>query len=197
LNRARACRPPSVLPGPHQCAGLRRAFCRNINRPSARGWPPCGAADPLAFLTSRPEGRYQTAWHDRDRDGVQIKLAKGKTVDTLGGLAERMLTAFQASDFARPEGMILGVEEELRGLVVPGCPDLLARIDLIVEGKDGLDPPHRIAWGEPAHEHALVGFLVVGDLHVLRIPEQLPAGICQGQVSENQGLHEWAGVLEI
>jgi hypothetical protein len=40
-----------------------------------------------------------------------------------------------------------------------------------------LDPPHLISRGEPAHEHAVVCFLVVGDLHVLCIPDQLSAGV--------------------
>ena len=35
-----------------------------------------------------------------------------------------------------PHGHIIGVEEELRGNVLPGCPDLLARLDLIMETDD-------------------------------------------------------------
>ncbi len=49
-----------------------------------------------------------------------------------------MLAAFQASSLARPEGMILGVEEELRGTIVPGCPEILGRLDLVVETTDEL-----------------------------------------------------------
>jgi hypothetical protein len=44
----------------------------------------------------------------------------------------------QQSAFAQPRGKILGVEEELRGRLVAGCPDLLARIDLLVETDDAL-----------------------------------------------------------
>ena len=46
--------------------------------------------------------------------------------------------AFQESDVARLEGRILGVEEQLRGVILPGVPDLLARIDLLVETDDEL-----------------------------------------------------------
>jgi CRISPR/Cas system-associated exonuclease Cas4 (RecB family) len=49
-----------------------------------------------------------------------------------------MLTAFLHSDFAQPKGTIIGVEEELRGVLIPGCPDLLARVDLIVDAGDAL-----------------------------------------------------------
>ena len=48
-------------------------------------------------------------------------------------MADRLLRIFAQSDFARPKGVILGVEEQLRGNIVPGCPDLLARVDLIVD----------------------------------------------------------------
>ena len=49
-----------------------------------------------------------------------------------------MLSAFQASEVSKPVGTIIGIEEELRGELVPGCPDLLARVDLIVEEEDAL-----------------------------------------------------------
>jgi putative RecB family exonuclease len=42
------------------------------------------------------------------------------------------------SELAKPVGTILGVEEELRGPIVPGCPDVLGRIDLIVEEADAV-----------------------------------------------------------
>ena len=74
---------------------------------------------------------YQEAW--RKHDDAQVVFGKDDNRDTLGRLADRMLRAFQASDLARPEGTIIGVEEELRGPVVPGCPDVLARIDLLID----------------------------------------------------------------
>jgi hypothetical protein len=43
------------------------------------------------------------------------------------------LLAFQRSDWAIPSGTIIGVEEELRGRLAPDAPEILARIDLIVE----------------------------------------------------------------
>lgn len=64
---------------------------------------------------------------------LRIKYAVGETRDTLGRLAERLLWAFQESDFSHPNGIVLGVEEELRGDIVPGCPELLARVDLLID----------------------------------------------------------------
>jgi CRISPR/Cas system-associated exonuclease Cas4 (RecB family) len=97
-------------------------------------------------------GAFQHAWHQHD--GQTIEFAKGEDINSVGRLADRMLSAFQASSFARPEGTILGVEEELRGQVIPDCPPLVARVDLIVETADALVvtdfKTSRRGWG-PAH----------------------------------------------
>lgn len=65
-----------------------------------------------------------------DRD---IQFPATESIDSIGQLADRTLLAFQASSMAQLTGTIIGVEKELRGVLVPGCPDLLARVDLIVE----------------------------------------------------------------
>jgi CRISPR/Cas system-associated exonuclease Cas4 (RecB family) len=49
-----------------------------------------------------------------------------------------MLRQFQQSVFARPAGTVIGVEEPLRGELIPGLPDLLCRVDLIVETDEAL-----------------------------------------------------------
>lgn len=74
---------------------------------------------------------YQQGWAERD-EGL-VRFGKDETKTSLDGLAERMLRAFLTSDLAQPRGRILAVEEELRGNLIPGLPDILARIDLIVE----------------------------------------------------------------
>ena len=73
-----------------------------------------------------------------ERDLDQVRFSKGEDRESMGQLAERMLAAFQQSDAAIPAGRILGVEEELRGAIVPGCPDILGRVDLIVETESAL-----------------------------------------------------------
>ena len=79
---------------------------------------------------------YQHSWMSRDQG--TIKFGKTDDVDSLGRLAERMLTVFSTSDFAKLNGAILGVEEELRGGVFDSCPDLLGRMDLLIETSDDL-----------------------------------------------------------
>jgi CRISPR/Cas system-associated exonuclease Cas4 (RecB family) len=79
---------------------------------------------------------FQERWQQTDSNG--IRFAKGENRDTLGSLADRMLRVFQDSAHSRPQGAILGVEEELRGPDVAGCSDLLARLDLIVDVGDAV-----------------------------------------------------------
>lgn len=81
-------------------------------------------------------GEYDRHWSEADPQTVQF--GKDDNLESLGRLATRMFGAFQTSLLATPTGRIIGVEEELRGNIVAGCPDLLGRIDLIVETADEL-----------------------------------------------------------
>ena len=117
---------------------------------------------------------YQQEW--RDRDGTPISFPKRDDVDSLGQLAERVLTAFRDSDVADPQGTILGVEEELRGAVVEGCPDLLARIDLITESGDDLVvtdlKTSRSRWSQAQAELSAEQLLRYGELASRLAPER-------------------------
>lgn len=67
------------------------------------------------------------------RDDAEIVFGKDESHVSFHRLAERMLRSFQASEAAQPGGTIIGIEEEFRGELVPGVPDLLARVDLLVD----------------------------------------------------------------
>ena len=75
---------------------------------------------------------FWESWNSRGEE-VPIQFGNKEDLNSIGKLAGRMLVAFRDSDLVRPEGRIIGVEEQLRGELIPGIPDLLARIDLIVE----------------------------------------------------------------
>lgn len=79
---------------------------------------------------------FQDAW--QARSGENVVFNKGEDINTVSSLADRMLKAFQASAFASPSGTIIAVEEELRGQLIPGIPDLLARVDLVIDEGDSL-----------------------------------------------------------
>src|SRR5438445_1991283 len=109
---------------------------------------------------------FQEHWQTYKPETIQY--GKGETRDTLGRLADRMLRAFRESDFAHPDGVILGVEEGLRGEIVPGCPDLLARVDLLIESGDALlladFKTSRGTWGADKVEQAAPQLLRYSEL---------------------------------
>jgi CRISPR/Cas system-associated exonuclease Cas4 (RecB family) len=108
-------------------SAIHRAAELHFNELLAGNEPP-----PLDALV----GEYDRHWQEVDPQTVQF--GKDDDVESLGGLAAKVLGAFQTSSIADPAGRIIGVEEELRGAVVAGCPDVLGRIDLLVETADEL-----------------------------------------------------------
>jgi putative RecB family exonuclease len=79
---------------------------------------------------------YRSAWLPHDPDAIQF--GSTETRASLDALATRMLTAFLASPAASVQGRVLGVEEEVRGVLVEGVPDLYGRVDLLTEDDDTL-----------------------------------------------------------
>jgi putative RecB family exonuclease len=79
---------------------------------------------------------YRSAWLPHDPDKIQFRSSE--TRGSLDSLAGKMLTAFLASPAASVRGRVLGVEEEIRGTVIEGVPDLYCRIDLVTEDDDRL-----------------------------------------------------------
>ena len=77
---------------------------------------------------------YHDAWRRQKAqagENVPVRFGKGETDDTVHALADRILTSFLASPLASPKGEILGIEEELRVVLDPGLPDILAKVDLV------------------------------------------------------------------
>jgi putative RecB family exonuclease len=79
---------------------------------------------------------YRSAWLPHDPDAIQF--GSKETRESLDDLASRMLTAFLNSPAASVTGRVLGVEEEIRGMLVEGAPDLYGRVDLLTEDSDSL-----------------------------------------------------------
>jgi CRISPR/Cas system-associated exonuclease Cas4 (RecB family) len=73
---------------------------------------------------------YEQAWRNETR--APVRFGKTESAESLQNLARRMLAAFQASEVSKLDTGLLGIEEEIRAPVIPGCPDLLGRIDLVV-----------------------------------------------------------------
>jgi putative RecB family exonuclease len=79
---------------------------------------------------------YRSAWLPHDPETIQF--GSSETRASLDALAARMLTAFLANPAASVQGRVLGVEEEIRGMLVEGVPDLYGRVDLLTEDADTL-----------------------------------------------------------
>jgi putative RecB family exonuclease len=75
---------------------------------------------------------YHDAWRRQAADDdASVRFNKGEDQNTADAMADRMLQAFLASPLATPKGAILGIEEELRIMLDPALPDLLAKVDLV------------------------------------------------------------------
>lgn len=111
-------------------------------------------------------GAFWEAWHQNDT--VPIRFGKGEDINTIGKLAERLLRHFQASAFARPTGTIIGVEEELRGVLVTGLPEFVGRVDLLIETADALllsdFKTTRTTWSEEHIADSASQLLLYGEL---------------------------------
>ena len=79
---------------------------------------------------------YRSAWLPHEPDAIQF--GSTETRGSLDALAGKMLTAFLNSPAASVQGRVLGVEEEIRGMLVEGVPDLYGRVDLLTEDSDSL-----------------------------------------------------------
>jgi putative RecB family exonuclease len=79
---------------------------------------------------------YRSAWLPHDPDA--ISFGSTETRSSLDALAAKILTAFLNSPAASVQGRVLGVEEEIRGMLVEGVPDLYGRVDLLTEDSDSL-----------------------------------------------------------
>jgi len=79
---------------------------------------------------------YRSAWLPHAPEA--ISFGSTETRASLDALASKMLTAFLASPAASVQGRVLGVEEEIRGMLVEGVPDLFGRIDLLTEDSESL-----------------------------------------------------------
>ncbi len=97
-----------------------------------------------------------------------VRFGKGESVSSLHGLAECMLAAFVASSHARLVGTLLGVEEEFRAPLIPGCPDLLSRMDLLMLTPDTLRlvdfKTARSRWGDAQLQEAAPQMLLYSEL---------------------------------
>jgi len=79
---------------------------------------------------------YHEAWIQANL--AEVQFGKNENRTSLAQLAERMFQAFLNSALSRPVGSIIGIEEEFQAPLIADCPDLFARLDLMLESDDAL-----------------------------------------------------------
>jgi putative RecB family exonuclease len=114
---------------------------------------------------------FEQAW--KAESPGPIKFGKGESAESLRDLADRMLKAFQTDPVSKLDSsttQLIGVEEELRAQVIPGCPDVLGRLDLVTvtAGASALQvldfKTSRSKWGAPQVEEATPQQLLYAEL---------------------------------
>ena len=102
---------------------------------------------------------YDRAWSAEP--SATIRFGQGETPESLHDLAGRMLEVFWASSLSKLDtsAELLAVEEEFRGPIIPDCPDILGRVDLVLADAERLRiidfKTSRSAWGDAKIQEAL------------------------------------------
>lgn len=108
---------------------------------------------------------FDTSW--RERLPATIRFGERETEASLRALGERILRVFQRSEFAVPQGKIVGIEEEIAADVVAGAPRLLARLDLLIESDSELRiidfKTARSRWSEDDAQKSSTQLLLYGE----------------------------------
>lgn len=92
-----------------------------------RSLTPAQAVDTFKGYLTHPENQK-----------APIKYGAKDSQETLFALGERMILAFLASPMAFPEGDLVFIEEHLQAPVAPDLPNIVAKVDLGIVGKDGV-----------------------------------------------------------
>ena len=119
---------------------------------------------------------FQEAWRNRTAEYEEIRFCKDENHNSLSTLADRMLSAFRTSPAAECDETVIGIEEELRGELVPGIPDLLARIDLLTTTRDALVitdfKTARSRWSQDQAENSAAQLLLYSELARRLMPDK-------------------------
>jgi RecB family exonuclease len=88
--------------------------------------------DSEALLTA-----FWDEWRCCDEE-TPVRYGDREDAASFSDLAGRVLAAFVASDAARIDGNVIGIEEELRGELINSVPGILGRVDLLLETEAAL-----------------------------------------------------------
>jgi len=87
------------------------------------------AFEPLPKMEELLEA-FDRAWDEQAQD-IPVIYSRGQSRESSREQAAAMLEVFQASEYARPTGQIIGLEEGFKTQLHPDLPDLAGRVDMI------------------------------------------------------------------
>jgi RecB family exonuclease len=109
---------------------------------------------------------YQRAWEAEAT--LPVQFGRDETAESLSDLAQRMLAAFQDHEVSKMDTQLLAVEEEFRAPIIPDCPDLLGRLDLVHSDRSALRivdfKTSRGRWNESKVQEAAPQMLLYAEL---------------------------------
>ncbi len=112
-------------------------------------------------------------------DPALVRYSASDSLANYGQLAEKMLTIFLAHDLSQPGGTIVSIEDEWRAPLIDGVPDVLAKLDLVIDRGDALVvtdfKTSRSRWSLAEVESSAGQLLLYGELlrHQLERPVEL------------------------
>jgi putative RecB family exonuclease len=101
-------------------------------------------------------------------DPALVRYGASDSLASFGQLAERMLSVFLTHDLSRPAGAIVSIEDEWRAPLIDGVPDVLAKLDLVIDAGDAVVvsdfKTSRSRWSAADAETAAGQLLLYGEL---------------------------------
>src|ERR1035437_4245763 len=101
----------------------------------------CARLEGLTLSADEMILAYHNAWRknlQQAGNSVPVKFGAKEDEAAVHALAERTIAAFLTSPLANPKGTVLGVEEELKVVLHPDLPDVLAKVDLVTSSDTAL-----------------------------------------------------------
>jgi putative RecB family exonuclease len=113
-------------------------------------------------------------WKSRVEDSPEVRFNKNEDFNSIHELAERMLSRFLESELSHPPGVVIGIEESLRGSLIAGQPEFLGIVDLVYESDDGLVirdyKTSRSKWNQGTAESSGDQLMLYGELARSLVP---------------------------
>ncbi len=115
-------------------------------------------------------------WKCRAENSPSVRFNKNEDCNTIHDLAQRMLSRFVAREFRESPGVVIGIEESLRGSLLPDQPEFLGIVDLVFESDDRLVirdyKTSRSKWNQGTAESSADQLILYGELACQLLPNK-------------------------